>query len=426
MNKKQVVKFISFIVICLMLILPSMVSYATVETGSINFFAVENETKENISNLSVNIYQIGVKNEQGDFEYSAGFEGSNLDIDTLTEENINTIKEYAIQNAEPIETKVTDSNGEFTISNLQEGAYLFVQASNTDEYTMQTMLVQIPEIDTDGNSNYTITAKPKIERISQEELEAENSVADTSTLSSTQSTLPYTGVLNWPVPVLVVVAIVLFCIGWIRLYINSKKKSKLGIILMIIATIVIIVAIGLLVYNNIEENRVRDENESIVSELESNMDQYTDLDNENDLSWLDYGDSVGADYSITIDGITYIGILYFPSIENLAIPVIDDCSDSLLKISSCRYSGSLKGNDMIIAGHSYKAIFGKLNSNLVVGDLIYFKDLTGTVYKYKLSSIETLYPSDVEKMQEGDWDLTLFTCSYDNQKRMTYRFDLTD
>ena len=195
---------------------------------------------------------------------------------------------------------------------------------------------------------------------------------------------------------------------------------------MIIATIVIIVAIGLLVYNNIEENRVRDENESVVSELESNMDQYTDLDNENDLSWLDYGNSVGADYSITIDGITYIGILYFPSVENLAVPVIDDCSDSLLKVSSCRYSGSLKGNDMIIAGHSYKAIFGKLNSNLVVGDLVYFKDLAGNVYKYKLSNVETLQPTDVEKMQEGDWDLTLFTCSYDNQKRVAFRFDLTD
>lgn len=225
MSKKQVIKFITFIVICLMLLLSTSL-YATVETGSINFVAVESETKETISNLSIDIYQIGVKNEQGDFEYSAGFEGSNLDIDTLTEENINTIKEYAIQNAEPVETKVTDSNGEFTISNLQEGAYLFVQVSNTDEYTMQTMLVQIPEIDTDGNSNYTVTTKPKIESISQEELEAGNSVADTSTLSSTQSTLPYTGVLNWPVPVLVVVAIVLFCIGWIKLYINSKKKVK--------------------------------------------------------------------------------------------------------------------------------------------------------------------------------------------------------
>ena len=199
---------------------------------------------------------------------------------------------------------------------------------------------------------------------------------------------------------------------------------------MIIATIVIIGAGGLVIYNNIEENRVRDENNSIVSDLESNMDQYSDLNDEGqvekDLSWLDYGTAIGTDYSKTIDGITYIGILYFPNIENLSVPVIDTCTDSLLKVSSCRYSGSMKTGDMIIAGHSYKAIFGRLESNMVVGDLIYFKDLAGNVYKYELSSIESLLPEDTPKMQQGDWDLTIFTCSYNNQERITYRFDLTD
>lgn len=199
---------------------------------------------------------------------------------------------------------------------------------------------------------------------------------------------------------------------------------------MIIATIAIIGAVGLLIYNNIEENRVRDENNSIVSSIESNMDQYSDLNDEGqvekDLSWLDYGKAVGTDYSKTIDGITYIGILYFPSIENLSVPVIDTCTDSLLKVSSCRYSGSMKTGDMIIAGHSYKAIFGRLGSNMVVGDLIYFKDLAGNVYKYELTSIESLLPTDVKKMQQGNWDLTIFTCSYDNQERLTYRFELVN
>lgn len=197
---------------------------------------------------------------------------------------------------------------------------------------------------------------------------------------------------------------------------------------MAIATIAIIGAIGLLIYNNIEENRVKDDNEAVVTELESNMDQYSDLNDEGqvekDLSWLDYGNSVGTDYSKTINGITYIGILYFPSIENLSVPVIDTCTDSLLKVSSCRYSGSMKDDNMIIAGHSYKAIFGKLASNMVVGDMVYFKDLAGNVYKYELKNIESLLPTDVKKMQEGDWDLTIFTCSYDNQKRLTYRFEL--
>ena len=43
-----------------------------------------------------------------------------------------------------------------------------------------------------------------------------------------------------------------------------------------------------------------------------------------------------------------------------------------------------------------------------------------------LTNIEYLLPSDVKKMQEGNWDLSIFTCSYDNQKRITYRFELVN
>ena len=160
------------------------------------------------------------------------------------------------------------------------------------------------------------------------------------------------------------------------------------------------------------------------------MDSYAEINDEGkinkDLSWLDYDKAVGTEYSKNIEGITYIGILYFPSVENLSIPVIDNLSDSLLKISSCRYSGRMSDSNMIIAGHNYNSIFGKLSSNLVIGDKIYFKDLAGTTYKYELINIETLLPTDVEKMQQGNWDLTIFTCTYDNQNRITFRFDLVN
>lgn len=199
---------------------------------------------------------------------------------------------------------------------------------------------------------------------------------------------------------------------------------------MLLATIAIAGAGGLLIYNNIEENRVKVQNTSIVAEFETKMEQYAELDEEGqinkDLSWLDYEKSIGTEYSTTIDGITYIGILYFPSISNLSVPIIDDCTDSLLKVSACRYFGSINEGNMIIAGHSYKSIFGKLASNMSINDVIYFKDLAGNVYKYKLTNIEYLLPSDVKKMQEGNWDLSIFTCSYDNQKRITYRFELVN
>jgi sortase A len=196
---------------------------------------------------------------------------------------------------------------------------------------------------------------------------------------------------------------------------------------MSLAIILVLGAGILLIYNNKEENRVKNFNEDIVTEFEEEMEQYSELNDEGqvekDLSWLDYNNSIGTEYSKTVDGIIYIGILYFPKISNLAVPVIDNCTDSNLKLSACRYSGSMNENNMIIAGHSYKSIFGKLYSKLKKDDTIYFKNLAGNVYKYKLTNIESLLPTDVEKMQSGEWDLTIFTCSYDNKKRLAYRFE---
>jgi sortase A len=355
--------------------------------------------------------------EQGDFEYSAGFEDSNADIDVFTEENINKIQEYAEKNAKPIYTKTTDSNGKFTISELQEGAYLLVQTDSKDKYIVQTTLVQISK-----ESNYNITVTPKVSKIANSEKTLLSAIVD-------ESTLPYTGVLNWPIPVLVVIAIVLFCIGWLKTFTNSKK-SKLGIIFMILAVVAILIGGILLIYNNKEENRVKTLNENIVTEFEKEMEQYSELNEDGqvdkDLSWLDYNNSTGTEYSKNVDGTTYIGILYFPSISNLAVPVIDNCTDSNLKLSACRYSGSINENNMVVAGHSYKSIFGKLSSNLADGDIIYFKSLAGNIYKYKLDNVEYLLPTDVKEMQSGDWDFTVFTCSYDNQKRVAYRFTESD
>ena len=127
--------------------------------------------------------------------------------------------------------------------------------------------------------------------------------------------------------------------------------------------------------------------------------------------------------SINIKGHNYIGIVYIPILNNLALPVIEECTESNLKVSVCRYSGSLKENNFVVAGHNYKSSFGKL-SKLVVGNIAYFKDINGNVYKYHCKAIETLSPKSVNEMVNGDWDMTLFTCTYNGANRVAYRFEL--
>ena len=197
---------------------------------------------------------------------------------------------------------------------------------------------------------------------------------------------------------------------------------------MIFAVFMLIGAGILLFYNSKENNRVEQESLETVTELEDILEQQITEQNNNKIEdeTNDNGNSTVSSNdrtSISVNGHNYIGIVYIPILNNLALPVIEDCTDSNLKVSVCRYSGSLKENNIVIAGHNYKSSFGKLSS-LKVGNIVYFKDVNGAVYKYHCKSIETLSPKSVNEMVTGDWDLTLFTCTYNGANRMACRFEL--
>lgn len=196
---------------------------------------------------------------------------------------------------------------------------------------------------------------------------------------------------------------------------------------MIFAVLMLVSAGILLFYNSKENNRVEQESLETVTELENILEQQIIEQNNNKIEETnDTGNSTVSSNdrtSISVNGHNYIGIVYIPILNNLALPVIEDCTESNLKVSGCRYSGSLKENNIVIAGHNYKSSFGKL-SRLKVGNIVYFKDVNGAVYKYHCKSIETLSPKSVNEMVTGDWDLTLFTCTYNGANRVAYRFEL--
>lgn len=124
----------------------------------------------------------------------------------------------------------------------------------------------------------------------------------------------------------------------------------------------------------------------------------------------------------TINGIDYIGVLQIPSLE-LELPIASEWNYPNLKTAPCRYSGSAYLNNMIICAHNYSSHFGKLK-NLSEEDVATFTDMAGNVFIYKMVERETLNPSDIEEMEDGDWDLTLFTCTVGGKTRVTIRFKL--
>lgn len=213
--KKKII-LISLIFVIFITALTGSVNAANV--GKIEFIAINNSNSKPVENLEISIYQVKVKNDNGNFEFAQGFEQCKIALDNLSESNLSNLADFAKANAEPILKETTNSNGEFILAELELGMYLLVQENKTESVTMQTMLITIPELTVENGLKYEITAKPKIVDKVNEEIPSEEPIED--------ETLPATGTLDWLVPVLAVAAIVIFCLAWLKVYSNSKKKVK--------------------------------------------------------------------------------------------------------------------------------------------------------------------------------------------------------
>jgi len=120
-----------------------------------------------------------------------------------------------------------------------------------------------------------------------------------------------------------------------------------------------------------------------------------------------------------IDGIEYPAVMKIPALD-IGLPVRNELTMSDLKEAPCRYSGSIKGNDIIIAAHNYDSHFGRIHS-LTAGDEVILTDAYGNDIVYTVSETELLGGTDVADMVSGQWDLTLFTCNLSGRSRVTVR-----
>lgn len=192
-------------------------------------------------------------------------------------------------------------------------------------------------------------------------------------------------------------------------------KSK-GKVLILIGCLFILGAIILTIYNIWDENRASEVTTVLLEEIKN-----TEIPNEE--LRPDYKKHPNMEmYSKEIDGNVYIGVLEIPAL-GLEFPVMKDWSYPKLKISPCRYDGSAYQNNLIISAHNYDCHFGRLKT-LGIGEVVSFTDMDGNVFEYEVIDMEILQPMAVEEMKAGDWDLTLFTCTYGGQSRVTIRCQL--
>lgn len=123
-----------------------------------------------------------------------------------------------------------------------------------------------------------------------------------------------------------------------------------------------------------------------------------------------------------VNGREYVGTVELPTIDR-TLPVLNGWDSELLQIAPCRYAGSAYTGDLVLMAHNYDSHFGRLK-NLRIGDPVTFRDMAGNSFFYEVAVLETLKPEDTQQMEEGDWDLTLFTCTVGGKTRVTVRCTL--
>lgn len=186
-------------------------------------------------------------------------------------------------------------------------------------------------------------------------------------------------------------------------------RTKIGNICMISGTALILAALALFLWNREEAGKAAESVNLILPLLEEQIGAQSGRPNPYDTAMRE----------TEIDGYLYIGFLSVPSLK-LELPVMSQWDYGRLKIAPCRYTGSVKTDDLVIAAHNYERHFGKL-SGLSEGDEVSFTDMDGTVTRYEVAAVDILSPAAVAEMTSGEYDLTLFTCTYGGKSRVTVR-----
>ena len=199
-------------------------------------------------------------------------------------------------------------------------------------------------------------------------------------------------------------------------------RQKIGKICMILGALLILGALGLLAYNEWDASRADKASQEALGKLEETLNEtiqekadseviQPELDPEQEMTVTD------------IDGWGYIGYLSIPSI-GLELPVMSEWSYAGLQVAPGRYSGSTYADNMVVCAHNYAKHFSPIKW-LQAGAEVYFTDMDGMRWSYEVDNVETLQPTQIEKMttvtEEDNWDLTLFTCTTGGSARCAVR-----
>lgn len=215
-------------------------------------------------------------------------------------------------------------------------------------------------------------------------------------------------------------------------------KRIIGTFFMVLGVLLLVGAAALYGYNRHEQTQAAESAEALMPQVvdailknqeaaATEPEETTPLetyDPDSDVVILPTEPEIPEMTVTEIDGYGYIGFVSFPTLGS-ELPVMADWSYDQLKIAPCRYTGSVFTDDLVLMAHNYWRHFGQIN-DLRVGDTVTFTDMDGITTYYEVVAVDVLNPTAIEEMTAGEFDLTLFTCTYGGRSRVTVRCDRID
>lgn len=195
------------------------------------------------------------------------------------------------------------------------------------------------------------------------------------------------------------------------------KKNKAGNCLIYMGLLFVVAAIFLTAYNFWDDRRAAAASGAAMEEVLLDISKAKETLEEEVPDYF-----VAPEMEMPKNSVgkyDYIGVIDIPAL-GLDLPVIGELSYPALKAAPCRYAGSAYQDNLIIAAHNYSGHFGKIK-RLQAGDEVFFTDMDGNLFSYQVVSMEVLKDTAVEDMRSGGYDLTLFTCTYGGESRVTIR-----
>lgn len=192
-------------------------------TGSISVTMLYGQTA--VPGGSLTLYRVGaIAQDDGNYSFTltGDFAGCGKTLDDLeSSELAASLADYAEKAGLKGKTVTIGEDGSAAAKGLELGLYLLVQKQAADGYEAAApFLVSVP-MEENGTYLYHVDASPKVGTLTQTEPEPNvppNTPPDTK--------LPQTGQLNWPVPVMAVLGMFLFVVGWAMRYGKKRKPDE--------------------------------------------------------------------------------------------------------------------------------------------------------------------------------------------------------